>query len=346
MGKTITLNKLKPGDIILFSVPKNSKISILIGLLTKSKVSHTGMVDFNPGYVLEEIKEGATKSPLPFPGRTLYIRRLENEPDTSDIVKIAMKYVDEKLPYPMSNLVLLGLYILAGDFVPDTLGGDIIKNLLKLATYEIINLINEKTHPDTDVPPMVCSQFAAACYDEAALNIDPKYKIRYTDEVSTVFALLKKIIDQLGEDESKVYSLEPHKSLIKSVEDAVEKSVGISDHKELAEVHSDKLIQHIEAVKNDNMMLSKPSHISDELITSFYHYAKWFLRLFDSKADSSDSESEQVTAGEIKKVLEELLRFQEVFVTPGDLFDHTENLMDMGILTYTDEELAKYLIEN
>ena len=115
MEKTITLNELKPGDIILFSVPKNSKISILIGLLTRSKVSHTGMVDFNPGYVLEEIKEGATKSPLPSPGRTLYIRRLQNEPDTSEIVKIAMKYVDEKLPYPMSNLVLLGLYILAGD---------------------------------------------------------------------------------------------------------------------------------------------------------------------------------------------------------------------------------------
>jgi|GEM_PF-2282181 len=346
MEKTITLNELKPGDIILFSVPKNSKISILIGLLTRSKVSHTGMVDFNPGYVLEEIKEGATKSPLPSPGRTLYIRRLQNEPDTSEIVKIAMKYVDEKLPYPMSNLVLLGLYILAGDFIPDSFGDDIIKSLLKLATYEIINLVNEKTHPGTDVPPMVCSQFAAACYDEAALTYGPEYKIRYNDEVSSVFALLKKIIDQLSEDETKVFSLEPHKSFIKSVEDEVEKAAGISDHKELAEFHSDKLIQHIESHKDDQMLLEKPSHISDEVITAFYNYGKWFLRLFDGKTEYNDIETDQITAGEIKEVLEELLRFQEVFVTPGDLFNHTENLMDMGILTYTDTELAKYLVEN
>lgn len=37
---------------------------------------------------------------------------------------------------------------------------------------------------------------------------------------------------------------------------------------------------------------------------------------------------------------------QEAFVTPGDLLSNTTNLMDMGLLTYTAEELARYLNEN
>ena len=154
MAETITLNELKPGDIVLFSIPEHSWISSIIGFLTHSEVSHTAMVDFNPAYILEEGGEGAAQSPLPDPGtRTLYIRRLNNSPDTTKVDDIAMKYVKEKLPYPMSNLVFLGLYIIAGDFIPDTIAGDIINNILRLATYELMKLVNNKTHPGTDVPP-------------------------------------------------------------------------------------------------------------------------------------------------------------------------------------------------
>lgn len=328
MAETITLNELKPGDIVLFSIPEHSWISSIIGFLTHSEVSHTAMVDTNPAYILEEGGEGAAESPLPDPGtRTLYIRRLNNSPDTSKVDEIAMKYIKEKLPYPMSNLVFLGLYIIAGDFIPDTIGGDILKNILRLATYELMNLVNNKTHPGTDVPPMVCSQFAAACYDEAALTYGPEYKIHYNEKVTTVTTLLRKIIDQLTEEESKNYSLEmpEYKSLLADIEG------------DAAEFHCANLKKHIES----NAFTGSSDKVSEELISAIYNFGKWYLRLFDGKTEY-EADAKHATTEEIKSVLEELLRFQEAFVTPGDLLTNTTNLDDMGILTYTAEELQKY----
>ncbi len=328
MAETITLNELKPGDIVLFSIPEHSWISSIIGFLTHSEVSHTAMVDMNPAFILEEGGKGAAQSPLPDPGtRKLYIRRLNNAPDTSKVDDIAMKYVKEKLPYPMSNLVFLGLYIIAGDFIPDTIAGDIIKNILRLATYELMKLVNNKTHPGTDVPPMVCSQFAAACYDEAALTYGPEYKIHYTEKVTTVTTLLRKIIDQLTEEESKMYSIEmpEHKSLLAEIEG------------DAAEFHCAKLKKHIES----NAFTGNAERVSDEMIAVIYNFGKWFLRLFDGKTEY-DAEPKYATTEDIKNVLEELLRFQEAFVTPGDLLTNTTNLDDMGILTYTAEELQYY----
>lgn len=333
MAKEISLKELTPGDIILFSVPRQSKISILIGLITHSPVSHTGLVDRNPGYALQEVEEGASRRGLPEAGtRKLYIRRLKSTPDTTKVVDIAKKYVAEDLPYPMSNLAFLGMYILASDFIPDTLGGEIVLNVLKLATYELMKLVNEKRHPGTDVPPMVCSQFAAACYDEAALAYGPEYKIHYNEEVSTVASLLRRIIDQLAEEEEeKSYAVREikHEHLLNVPEDT-----------DPYEYHCDRFADHLQQ-REEKGLSAVPSKISDEIVSVLYQYGKNFLKLTGSTKEYPDKE--EATADEIKAVLEELLRFQEAFVTPGDLLSNTTNLEDMGILTYTQDELDMYL---
>ena len=319
MADTITLKELKAGDIILFSVPTDDWISKIIGKITHSSVSHTGMVDRDHSKVIEEGEKGASIVTLPHAGeRTLHIRRLKSEPDTDKVVDIAYKYVEEGLPYPMSNLAFLGLYMLAGEFIPDNTAGEIVKNVLKIATYELIKFFNEKFHPGTDVPPMVCSQFAAACYDEAALTYGPEYKIHYNDKVATIPALLKKILAQLTEDEEKSFTIEKldHETLLQKIE-------GMHP----AQFHCSKLFEHIE--KHDPA--NAPAKVSDDVIAEFYRYAKAFLKLFAGK---KYEDKEVVTAGEIKAVLEDLLRFQETFVTPEDLLNNSTNLMDMGILTY------------
>ena len=327
MTKTITFDELKPGDIMLFSIPEHSWISSVIGFLTHSKVSHTGMVDYNPAYVLSEIEEGASRYILDPPGvRTLYIRRLKNEPDTTKVVEIAKKYVDENIPYTDANLAFIGLYIITSDFIPDSIAGQFIKSILQIATYEIIKLVNSKFHPDSEVPPMVCSQFAAKCYDDAVLEYGPEYKIHYNEEVKTVATLLTKIIDQLDEDEDKTFTIKSHKHKVLQ---------GISEGIESLEEHCEKLMNHIKGKEDSN----KSEKISDEVISEVYQYAKWFLRLFDNKTEYEDDDKEQVTASEVKSVLEELFRFQETFITPEDLLSNTTNLEDMGILTYTQEEL-------
>lgn len=354
MEKTITLSELKPGDIILYSTHK-TKISILISILTLSKVSHTGIVDYNHAFSLQEVDKGAMRNPLPDAGtRKLYIRRLQDAPDTDVVVDIARKYVDMNLPYTNVNLIALGLYMLACDFIPDTFEGEIISNLLKIATYEIIKYFNNIYHPDLDVPPMVCSQFAAACYDEATLSCGPEYKIHYKENVTTVYTLLKKIIDQLREDENKKYVIKEnaYKHFLCSTEAKLEGG-------EAAEQFCDKFINHQEDKKCEK---NKDSRISDELITDFYQYGKWLLKFMNhsnsnikcnSNNNINNNENiidintiinikDEVTGSEIKEVLEELMRFQEVFVTPQDLLANTTNLVDMGVLTYTQDELEDY----
>ena len=349
MQKTITLEELKPGDIILYSTHK-TKISILISILTKSKVSHSGIVDYDPAYSLQEVDKGAMRNPLPDAGtRTLYIRRLEGEPDTTVVDEIAMKYVNENLPYTNVNLICLGLYMLACDFIPDTFEGEVISNLLKIATYEIIKILNDKYHPGLDVPPMVCSQFAAACYDEAALTYGPEYKIHYTEDVATVYTLLKKIIDQLKDNGDKTYSIKSENTPSKEIAILSEE---ISDTIEAAEHFCDKFIKLRESKTEDNSkhntLTNTHSKISDELIIDFYKYGKSLLRLVNNTCDNEATleSKETVTSDEIRAVLEELFRFQETFVTPQDLLTNTTNLVDMGILTYTQDELEKYLNRN
>ena len=88
---------------------------------------------------------------------------------------------------------------------------------------------------------------------------------------------------------------------------------------------------------SDEMMAARPSKVSDEVITAVYQYGRLLLALFGSKELKEDMQT--VSAKEIQEVLEELLRFQETFVTPEDLLSNTTNLEDMGILTYTKEEI-------
>ena len=123
-----------------------------------------------------------------------------------------------------------------------------------------------------------------------------------------------------------------------------------------------------------NGVCAKHDRISDDVIMSLYNYAKLVLRIFgrgktvaNAAGSSTDTEMSSETdpqtnaetdikaefslqaghksivyADEIKKVLTELMQFQETFVTPQDLLVNTTNLEDMGILTYTQEELDAY----
>ncbi|MBR4731742.1 MAG: hypothetical protein IK081_03140 [Lachnospiraceae bacterium] len=358
MADTISINELKPGDIMLFS-PSDEWISKVIVFLTQSSVSHTGLVDRNPAYLVNEEGDGTIRKMLPDPGeRTIYIRRLKNAPDTSVVVDYAMEYVKQKVPYPKSNLVFLGLYIIIGDFIPDTLTGELVKNVVRLACYELIRLANEIQFHDPD-KPMVCSQFAAACYDEAALKNGPEYKIHYNEKVTTVPNLIRKIIDQLEKNPEKKYCVEaPEKKHL----------LGATNHLAEAEDCCKELFGHLTKQKEDHKLAvaahAGSAEVSDEFIAEIYQFGKHFLKIFGAKdaccasAEGCVKEVNEcaganemvsgslearggsfVSAEEIKKVLEDLLKYQEAFVTPQDLLVNTTNLEDMGILTYTKDEL-------
>ena len=326
--ENITLKDLKTGDIMLFTAPPGL-LSQVIAALTKSTVSHAGMVDYNPVYVINETDKGAVSTILNPPNdRPIYIRRLKNAPDTEKVADIALEYVKEDLPYPFANLAFLGIYMLASDFIPDTFGGEIVKNIIKLACYELIKLFNSKRIPAPRVP-MVCSQFVATCYDDAAIKYGPEYKIHYSEDVKTISSLLQKILEQLEAEPDKTFLLkEPSETPFLPASNA-----------DPAEEECRRLLDHMK--QKQNTLLAAPSKIPDDVIAVFYQYAVLFLRFL--KPDQNNLKlGGQISAGEIKNVRNELRRFQETFITPADLLSHTTNLEDVGILTYTQDELDSY----
>ena len=171
------------------------------------------------------------------------------------------------------------------------------------------------------------------------MTYGPQYKIHYNEDVSTFANLLRKIIDQLTEEEEgKTYSvaLEENHPLL-----------GGELGEDEADMHLQNLADHLDQKQNeaqDKVLLSKPEKVSDELIASFYQYGKGLLKLFGNKTEYPDKK--EATPEEIKSVLEELLHIQETFVTPGDLLSKTTNLMDMGELVYTASEIAPYWNRN
>ena len=62
-----------------------------------------------------------------------------------------------------------------------------------------------------------------------------------------------------------------------------------------------------------------------------------------SKNEYKDIRKEKVSGEAMLQLFDELLAFQETFITPGNLLSDTTNLLDMGVLEYTEEELAEYV---
>ena len=180
---------------MLFEAPPEW-LSELIALLTESTVSHAGISDYNPGYVLNEQIDGAVRSPLhPKNERAIYIRRLENGANTDIVADIAKEYVEQNVPYGKLNLALLGVYMLGYRFSKYSKYENLIVSALKLAIFEIIKFVDEKHYHETGTNPMVCSQFAANCYDEAVKKKGFEYKIHYNENVTSVQNLLGDIIE-------------------------------------------------------------------------------------------------------------------------------------------------------
>ena len=334
MGKKIKLSELKAGDIMLFEAPPEW-LSELIALLTESTVSHAGISDYNPGYVLNEQIEGAVKSPLhPNNERAIYIRRLANGADTGIVADIASEYVQQKLPYGKLNLALLGIYILGYRFSKNSKYEDLIVSAIKLAIYEIIKFADEKYYHGTGVNPMVCSQFAAHCYDEAVKRKGFEYKIHYNENVTSVRNLLVDIIEYIKNHLTD--SLEYNENALLTVQ-AGNENLNDDCLKELVE-----RLQEEDDSSNDGV---GENAVSEELVKLFYIYGRILLKISGNAEEYKDITKEKVSSGELLKLFNDLLAFQETFITPGDLLSNTTNLLDMGILEYTPEELAQYTNE-
>lgn len=102
MKTELSINELKKGDVLLFSVLQGDIISSLIGLLTNSDVSHAALyADEEKQTLLEATGEHPVlENPARerFAGRTIHVYRNRALPSLDPVVETGRKYLQQKLP--------------------------------------------------------------------------------------------------------------------------------------------------------------------------------------------------------------------------------------------------------
>lgn len=178
MKTELSINELKKGDVLLFSVLQGDIISSLIGLLTNSDVSHAALyADEEKQTLLEATGEHPVlENPARerFAGRTIHVYRNRALPSLDPVVETGRKYLQQKLPY--GGIYLLGLLLVTSKYCRfrwdrETAGAAIC---LLASTYHALRSLLEGSHPTA-----FCSQFVAKCYEEAG---EP-YRLHYKQPV-------------------------------------------------------------------------------------------------------------------------------------------------------------------
>lgn len=118
MKTELSINELKKGDVLLFSVLQGDIISSLIGLLTNSDVSHAALyADEEKQTLLEATGEHPVlENPARerFAGRTIHVYRNRALPSLDPVVETGRKYLQQKLPY--GGIYLLGLLLVTSKY--------------------------------------------------------------------------------------------------------------------------------------------------------------------------------------------------------------------------------------
>lgn len=178
MTTELSINDLKKGDVLLFSVLQGDTISSLIGLLTSSDVSHAALyADEGQETLLEATGEHPVlENPARqrFAGRTIHVYRNRTLSTLDPVVEKGREYLQQKLPY--GGIYLLGILLVTSKYCQfrwdrETAGAAIC---LLASTYQALRSLLEGSHPTA-----FCSQFVAKCYEEAG---EP-YRLHYKEPV-------------------------------------------------------------------------------------------------------------------------------------------------------------------
>lgn len=179
----ITAKDLKAGDIIL-CVPNILKIDGWIGqaivMLTSGLASHTAVycgeiegvqkvAHSNLAGTHYDSLDYFTKNHAGF-----FVRRYTQNKDLSPVLAAVDRYMHKEKPdpYPIADLVLLGVLVLGKKFLNKTTPDRIIYDFAVLLTVLLMKEINKRYYTQQS---MTCSQFAAQCYTDAKDNYDIKF---------------------------------------------------------------------------------------------------------------------------------------------------------------------------
>ncbi len=324
---TFTLDKLLPGDILTFKGDPNDTISSLIMRLTNnSDVSHGAIFVQQKDFVLAEAGELGIHAHMmkmaESGGSEVYVLRHQkaNRKGVQIAANIAKDYVLQDLPYPFSDLILLGLILLFKNGVKQNFMSKVVVEFLSLVAAEIKSKIDGKK--GQDYLTMVCSSYVYQCYLDASkkdsslkLNIKdgdagvkvPRSLTKKSRTPNTLLDVFEDLVKNGGDDIKKVLLTK-------------RKRLGAKKHRPVK-----KILEELEkelSVKCREKL--KITSIDFQIVKDFV------LAIKDiAQAISEISNDDNLSIGEM---IQNLRKFQAMFVTPNDLRYHLTNADYIGLL--------------
>ena len=313
MSEKVKVSDLRAGDIVLLE-PSEDKISKLIAKITRSPVSHTTLScgQKEPvGTVVEETPPNALVGTLlNRTSRTAYVMRLNPEvEDCQPVMDIANRYVSEKLPYAKAQLPFIALYCIAHNITGGTKLQGIVMKFVRLAMEILIQWEDSVIYKGQEA--MMCSQFAYHCYKEAG----EAYEIHMKEMAG--FGLIDGIIDRLQANPSKYNS---QLFLLRG------------EAQEVTDERVDRLIDELYDELNGDENLSlrlEANELSEDFIIEVTRFLLQFVKTFLKEEDCDKTDA--------VLNLRKLKEMGEYFISPGDLFTNTTNLVCLGTVDYDTE---------
>ena len=324
------INDLKPADILLFSGEKESWISKAIMFLTDAPVSHAAIASEAPATIVEETPPAIRASNVKerIDHRTIYVMRSKQQKSMHPVVNAAMRYLNEKEPYPMSNLYLVGLLLLYRKFTPDTLLKKAMIKIFRVLAEDMIEFINKHKYPGK--LPMVCSQFVYQCYADA--GSDYRLHIKHGTLLKapmTVQAEEMNVLDytihKVKTDRSvqfRTLSQTLQSQPLKTAEPPTEEALA----KGLVEAMQGKKMMTAAAPEEEETVNSELALAVNEFAHAIYMTSTGATQPLTALAQAQDSNVVPMGLG--------LLKAEEAFfVAPGDLLQHCEDIEQVGVIT-------------
>ena len=310
--KNICLGDIKPGDILIFD-GEDHGISLLIKKFTHSQVTH-GAIFMQGGSVAALADAGSAGIHMHQvdsrdSSRIVHVRRItkkggfgENFDKTvAPVIDIARDYVNQDLPYPYSDLVLLAMILIYKDVSDVSLKQAAVIKFLKVVTAELKKIINDKFHDGKHT--MVCSSFVYQCYlDASQNNPDLKIDIKYGDadydpnykakRSATLFDLYAEHATEYNYKTS-IFNNEKDEPVTESLDELLEDLVNKDNN-------------HVSLVKGNAL-----SHAIEEFLKALMKACGFVVK-------------------DVKDLIENARKQQAMFVTPNDLYCHTTNTESVG----------------
>lgn len=326
--KELTVEDLKPGDILAFDGVRKNKdgsidyLTVLIQTLTRSKITHGALYmggDPFPkladagaeGIHTHKISDASGESS----SRTVHVCRLKenssskrNPEEMERVLEIAMDYVKQDLKYPNIDLVLLGMILIYKNHSSLGLKQSVVIDILMLITAKIKTATESKLFDGKHT--MVCSSYVYQCYLDASKEYpDLKLVIENGDVFSTPSRLPSRattLFDMYREYAAgcnyKTQCLKipqkriPQKRLNELLREAVKNCKG--------------------GRKKGHVFLTK----NDTLCAVIENFLKMLMKFFGVEIRS------------VEDLIANAQKQQAMFVTPNDLYCHIANVDQLGVV--------------